>query len=415
MPEEYGRDMVLPLNSYDDIESAVDMVRFAEELGYGYVSMGETSGRSVPIVMGLLADRTETIGVTDDVLSPYGRTPSTLGQTAATLQELSDGRFRLRLGASSPALAEQWHGVDFERPLRRVREAIEVVRQVQSGERLDYDGDFFSPDGMAFEGVVPEDPAPVDVAALGPKSVEMAGRFADGWVPQLLTVEAMQERMDDLRRGAELGDRSIDDVRVSLNFRCGALADGERARQYARQHVAFMIALYGPYYRKAIGDAGWEGVTEEVSTRWQDGDREGAYEAIPGELLDELVAAGTPEDGQVPAATAAELLVAEGIGSVVVSDGDTGAAGVVTKTDIVDSVSEGVASETTPVSTLMSCPPVTVGIGADLQTAVDRMADNGIKRLVVEDDGEMAGIVTTTDVVTELSPDLDAIVGMFAE
>lgn len=120
-------------------------------------------------------------------------------------------------------------------------------------------------------------------------------------------------------------------------------------------------------------------------------------------------------DGQVPAATAAELLVAEGIGSVVVSDGDTGAAGVVTKTDIVDSVSEGVASETTPVSTLMSCPPVTVGIGADLQTAVDRMADNGIKRLVVEDDGEMAGIVTTTDVVAELSPDLDAIVGMFAE
>ncbi len=298
MPEEYGRDMVLPLNSYDDIENAVDMVQFAEELGYGYVSMGETSGRSVPVVMGLLADRTDTIGVTDDVLSPYGRTPSTLGQTAATLQELSGGRFRLRLGASSPALAERWHGVDFERPLRRVREAIEVVRQVQSGDRLDYDGDFFSPGGMAFEGVVPEEPAPVDVAALGPKSVEMAGRFADGWVPQLLTVEAMEERMDDLRRGAELGDRSIDDVRVSLNFRCGALADGERARQYARQHVAFMVALYGPYYRKAVADAGWEGVTETVSARWQDGDREGAYEAIPGELLDELVAAGTPEEAR---------------------------------------------------------------------------------------------------------------------
>jgi signal-transduction protein with cAMP-binding, CBS, and nucleotidyltransferase domain len=120
-------------------------------------------------------------------------------------------------------------------------------------------------------------------------------------------------------------------------------------------------------------------------------------------------------DGQVSAATAAELLVAEGIGSVVVSDGDTEAAGVVTKTDIVDSVSKGVASETTAVSTFMSCPPVTVDIGTDLQTAVDRMADNGIKRLVVEDNGEMAGIVTTTDVVAELSPDLDAIVGMFAE
>lgn len=120
-------------------------------------------------------------------------------------------------------------------------------------------------------------------------------------------------------------------------------------------------------------------------------------------------------DDQVPAATVAEVLVTEEIGSVVVSDGDTGAAGVVTKTDIVDGVREGAASEATPVSTLMSCPPVTVGVGADLQTAVDRMADNGIKRLLVEDDGDVTGIVTTTDVVAELSPDLDAIVGMFAE
>ena len=290
--------MVLPLSSYDDIEDAVDMVQFAEELGYGFVSMGETSGRSVPIVLGLLAERTEEIGLTDDVLSPYGRTPSTLGQTAATLQELSDRRFRLRVGASSPALAERWHGVDFERPLRHVREAVEIVRQVQSGQRLDYDGDFFSPDGLALEGEPPEEPAPVDVAALGPKSVEMAGRFADGWVPQLLTVDALEERMDDLRRGADLGDRSIDDVRVSLNFRCGALEDGEQARSYARQHVAFMISLYGPYYRKAIADAGWEDLVEEVSARWQDGDREGAYEAVSDDLLDELVAAGTPEEAR---------------------------------------------------------------------------------------------------------------------
>jgi len=295
MPEEYGRDMVLPLNSYDDVEGAVDMVQFAEELGYGYVSMGETSGRSVPIIMGLLAERTDEIGITDDVLSPYSRTPSTLGQTAATLQELSGGRFRLRLGASSPALAERWHGVDFERPLRHVREAVEIAREVQTGDRVNYDGDFFSPEGMAFEGPVPEEPAPVDVAALGPKSVEMAGRFADGWVPQLLTVEAIEERMEDLKRGAELGDRSVEDVRVSLNFRCGALEDGERARQYARQHVAFMVALYGPYYRKAIAEAGWEDLVEEVSSRWQDGDREGAYEAVSDDLLDELVAAGTPE------------------------------------------------------------------------------------------------------------------------
>lgn len=294
MPPETTRDVVLPLDSLDDVEAAVDLARYAEDRGYGYVSTGETTGRNVPVVLGVLADRTEEIGITEDVLSPYGRTPATLGQTAATLQELSDGRFRLRLGASSPALAENWHGLDFDRPLRRVREAIEIVRQVQSGETVEYDGEFFSPSGMALSGPVPPEPAPVDVAALGPKSVEMAGRFADGWVPQLLPLDALEDRMDDLRRGADLGGRSIDDVRVAVHVRSCAIEDGEAARAYARGQVAFMIAIYGPFYRRAIAEAGWEDVTKTVRDRWQKGDREGAVAAVPDALLDELVAAGTP-------------------------------------------------------------------------------------------------------------------------
>jgi len=292
------RDVVLSLNDYDDLEDAVAFTQEAERLGYGYVSMGETTGRSVPLVLGLLAERTEEIGLADDVLSPFGRTPSTLGQTAVTLDEVSGGRFRLRVGASSPALAEGWHGVEFERPLRQVREAVEVVRQVQSGDRVEYDGDFFSPDGLALGCSPPEEPVPVDVAALGSKSVEMAGRFADGWVPQLLTRGLIEERMEDLRRGADLGGRSAEDVRVALNFRCAALEDGEQARQHARNHVAFMIARYGPYYRQAIADAGWEDVVSTVTDRWDDGDRGGAAAAVSEDLLDELVAAGTPEEAR---------------------------------------------------------------------------------------------------------------------
>ncbi|MEF8887108.1 MAG: CBS domain-containing protein [Haloarculaceae archaeon] len=120
-------------------------------------------------------------------------------------------------------------------------------------------------------------------------------------------------------------------------------------------------------------------------------------------------------DGEVSAAEVAEVLVSEGIGSVVVSGDSAEAAGIVTKTDIVDGVRDGMDPETTPVSALMSSPPVTVSAGATLQTAVDRMAANGLKRLLVEDGGDVTGIVTTTDVVADLSPDLDAIVGMFAE
>lgn len=291
-----SRDVVLPLNEYDSVDEAASLARRAEELGYGAVSVGETAGRNVPLVLSVVAERTEEIGIADDVLSPYARSPALLGQTAVTLQEVSDGRFRLRLGASSPALAERWHGVDFDRPLRRVREAIEIVRQVQTGERLSYDGEIFSPDGLTLECEPPEEPAPVDVAALGPKATEMAGRFADGWVPQLLPYDQLVERLEDLERGAELGDRDVAELRVAPLLRCCATEDGDRAREYARSQLAFMISVYGPFYRGAIADAGWADLTETVRERWQESGREAAAEAITDELLEEVVAAGTPAE-----------------------------------------------------------------------------------------------------------------------
>lgn len=298
MTDHSARGVALSLDNYPDLETVIDMAQLAEDGGYGFVTMGETNGRNVPLVLGLLAERTTEIGLADDVLTPFARTPSMLGQTAATLQELSGGRFRLRIGASSPALVEKWHGVEFDRPLRHVREAIEIVRQVQSGERLDYDGEFYSPNTLRLTAPTPDTPAPVDVAALGPKATEMTGRFGDGWVPQLLTIEALEDRLDDLRRGAALADRNPGSLRVTPHLRACAIEDGDRARTYGRQHVAFMIARYGPFYRQAIADAGWESVTETVSERWNDGDRDAAARAIPDELLDDLVAAGTRQEAR---------------------------------------------------------------------------------------------------------------------
>lgn len=293
-----SRDLVIPMDHFDTLDDIIELAQLAETNGYGFVSMGETTGRNVPLVLGLLAEHTESIGLTEDVLSPFSRTPSTLGQTAVTLQEISGGRFRLRLGASSPALAEQWHGVPFDRPLRRVREAIEIIRQVQSGDRLNYDGDCYTPNGLALDCPPPETPVPIDVAALGPKSTEMTGRFADGWVPQLVPYSGFIERLEDLRRGADLGGRDIDDIRVSYMTRCCAIDDREKARQYARSQVAFMVALYGPYYRESIANAGYEDITSTVRKQWLDGNREAAMEAVTDDLLDNLVIAGTPDEAR---------------------------------------------------------------------------------------------------------------------
>lgn len=123
------------------------------------------------------------------------------------------------------------------------------------------------------------------------------------------------------------------------------------------------------------------------------------------DVMTEPVRSVTPD---TPAQEAATVLLEEAIGSVVVADAD----GIVTKTDLLGGMENG--RPEAPVSELMTDPVVTVPRDADVQTAIDRMHDHGIKRVVVEDDADPVGIVSTTDVRRALATDLDSVIGLFA-
>ena len=291
MSDDFQIDMTLSPDRHDSLDGLAAVAQRAEELGYDYVGFGETTGWDSVAMLTVLAERTETIGITDDVIGPVSRSPGQIAQASASVQSLADGRFRLGLATSSPALVEGWHGLTFERPLRRLREAIEIVDMATAGESVSYDGEIFTPDGFELETPTPVD-VPIDVAALGPKGVELTGRFADGWVPP----DGLNQRLDDLRRGAELGGRDPEEIRTSILLRSCAMEDGERARQLGRQHVAFMISLYGPFYRQSIAEQGYEEMVEAVRGHWMDGEQEAAIEAIDDDVLNGLVACGTPEE-----------------------------------------------------------------------------------------------------------------------
>jgi coenzyme F420-dependent oxidoreductase len=287
-------ELSLPVAAQPSLDAILSLAVDAEDAGYERVWLPETWGRDAVTTLSLAAERTETVELGTSIVNVFSRSPALLGQTAATLQEASGGRFRMGVGPSGPAVIENWHGESFERPLRRTRETVEVIKQVLSGDPVEYDGDFFDLSGFRLRCPAPEPAPPVDAAGMGPKAVELAGRFADGWHALNLTPDGLRDRLDNLRRGAELGDRDPDDVRVTLSLPCCALEDAQQARNLARQHLAFYVGGMGTFYRDALARQGHDDIAEHVYESWQAGDRGEAVKAIDP-LLDDLAAAGSPE------------------------------------------------------------------------------------------------------------------------
>ncbi|WP_222912856.1 TIGR04024 family LLM class F420-dependent oxidoreductase [Natrinema sp. SYSU A 869] len=292
------RDVFLPVGAQPTLDQLVDQAVAAEELGYDRAWFPESWGRDVVTALATAAERTDRIGLGTSIANVYSRSPALLGQTAATLQEASDGRFRLGLGPSGPLVVENWHGMDFGNPLRRTREAIEIARQVVGGETVSYDGEYFSLNGFRLRYDPPEPAPPIDTAGLGPKAVELAGRFADGWHAVNYTRDGIADRLEDLQRGVELGDRDRDDLRVTLSVSCCALADGERARELVAQHIAFYLGGMGTFYRDNLARQGYDELAHEIHDAWQRGERDRATDRVRAELRDQMGAAGTPAEAR---------------------------------------------------------------------------------------------------------------------
>ncbi|WP_435333353.1 TIGR04024 family LLM class F420-dependent oxidoreductase [Haloarchaeobius sp. TZWWS8] len=289
------RHVHLPVAAQESVDDFVEQAVLAEDLGYDFVWLPETWGRDAVTVLTSIAHATEEIGIGSSIMNVYSRSPALLAQTAATLDEVSDGRFRLGIGPSGPAVVGGWHGEEFGNPLRRTREYVDIIKMVLAGEELDYNGEYFNVSGFRLRCDPPE-PAPnVDVAAMGPKAVELAGRFADGWHAILFTPETMADRLEDFDRGGEMGDRDRSNQQVTLSLTCCALEDGDHARSLTKQHAAFYVGAMGTYYRDSLARQGYEDEAHQIAANWMNGDREAALDIFSDEMLDDFCAAGTPE------------------------------------------------------------------------------------------------------------------------
>jgi F420-dependent oxidoreductase-like protein len=280
----------------------LDFVLESEKLGLDVCWVAEAWGSDAPSPLGYLAARTSRLLLGSGIIQLSTRTPTLIAMTAMTLAQLSGGRFLLGLGPSGPQVIEGLHGLPFARPLARMRETIEVVRQAFSGEKISYSGSQFQiprPSGEArpMRLSLRANPGiPIYIASMSPGMLELTGQVADGWLGTSFVPEGSAAYFEHLDRGLTASGRSRSDLDVCQGAEVAFVDDEEAVAAHVasrKKELAFSLGGMGTastnFYNNAYSRQGWADVAAQIRARWQAGDRDGAA----GLVTDEMVLATT--------------------------------------------------------------------------------------------------------------------------
>lgn len=275
----------------------LDLVERAEQLGYESVWAAEGQGRTAFGKLERWATATNRIGLATGIVNVYSRTPAALAQAAATLDAHSDGRTILGLGVAHPGVVEGFHGTEFDRPLARMREYVELVRRYLRGNAEGFDGEFYAPDRTRFwDAFEPErTEIPIYNAALGEGNVTLTGEYADGWLPNLYPRPRFETATEWLTSGADRAGRDVGEIDVAMYVLASVDDDSTRARRAAAEHVAYYLREIPGYYGRVAEEAGF--ADEVAAIRETDSDS-AAAEAVSDEFLNLVAVTGTPDEAR---------------------------------------------------------------------------------------------------------------------
>ena len=286
----------------------LELVLEAERLGYDSAWTAEAYGSDAATILGWLAQATTRIKLGSAIFQMPGRSPAMTAMTAATLDQLSDGRMLLGIGTSGPQVAEGWHGQRFAKQLQRTREYVAVVRMALARERVTFDGETLQlplPDGPGKALKLTISPVqeriPIYVAAIGPRNTALTAEIADGWLPTLFSPEHVSEFRPLLEEGFARagGGKGFDDFDTVPTVSAMVSDDRESARDAMRHYVALYVGGMGSrkqnFYNALVRRYGYEEAADTVQELYLSGRKDEAAASLPGELIDQLCLVGPPD------------------------------------------------------------------------------------------------------------------------
>jgi alkanesulfonate monooxygenase SsuD/methylene tetrahydromethanopterin reductase-like flavin-dependent oxidoreductase (luciferase family) len=269
------------------LESAVERVKLAESLGYESVYVTHTAGRESLTVLAAYALSSSRIRFGTGVVPIYTRTPATMAQAAATLDELSGGRMTLGLGISHRPVVEGWHGQSIDRPVAEMREYVAIVRAILRGEDPPRGEKWRT--GFHLFGIDTRPALPIYIAALSPAMLRLAGEIADGVILWLCNPPYIRDVViPELRTGRERAGLTLEGFDVVAAVPAALSEDREAAYAAMRRDLLTYFGL--PFYRAMIERTGF--AADIAAYDAAAGDLDGMQAAISDGFLEELTAVG---------------------------------------------------------------------------------------------------------------------------
>lgn len=267
----------------------------ADELGYDSFWIPEAWGYEAFSLLTEIAIHTKRIKLGTGIVNVYSRSPGLLAMSAATVDEISEGRLILGIGTSAPRVIEGFHGRPFTKPLAQLRDVILVIRTLLAGEKLHTAGAElaeYRPFELAMKPY--RNHIPIYVAALKEKSITQIGELADGWIPTFWPYTELKRGREWIAAGAKAAGRDPAQI-VTAPFTTAIPLGAEIGHQRAKEIIAFYIGGMGDFYKELLTDMGFGDTVARVEELYRNKDtRPQAAEAVGDDLMEALTITGDP-------------------------------------------------------------------------------------------------------------------------
>ena len=277
------------------LDRAVERVRLAEERGYEAAYVTHIAGRDSLTVLAAYAAATERIRLGTGVMPIYSRTPVASAQSIATVDEMSGGRAVLGLGVSHKQTVEGWYGQSLEKPVRDMREYVQIVRAIIRGEDPPSGERFHT--AFRFMGYAPRPDLPIYIGALSPRMLRLAGELGDGVVLWLCNPDYVREVVvPEVTRGRERAGKPLEGFDVVAAVPAAVTDEPEVARARLRSDLIPYFSL--PFYRAMLERSGFDEDIAGFDKGMARNDPDAAVGAISDRFLQTLTAIGTREEAE---------------------------------------------------------------------------------------------------------------------